>query len=222
MTTENPSNPPKRARVPSPYLHAARLPEGDSVDPRTVIQGKILEIEIGPGRGSFLYERANVSPDIAILGLEVRKKWAQIVDERLAKMGLHGRARSLAEDAKEALPRLKPDGIFARAYLHFPDPWWKKKHTKRLVMGDLFMKQIHRLLADDGELFIQTDVEDRAELYERQVNDSELFFTKGDQPGSARIAENPFQARTPREHRAIKDGLPVHRFLWGKKLGAAG
>jgi tRNA (guanine-N7-)-methyltransferase len=206
MTT-SPSLPKRR---PGPYEDAPRLPESEHVDARALVSGASLEIEIGPGRGGFLFERV-AAADVGIIGLEVRRKWAAIVDARLAKAGLAPRARVFAEDAKVALPRLGPDGVFARAFLHFPDPWWKKRHAKRLVMGDVFMDEIARLLARGGELYVQTDVEERADQYEAKILSDARFEPAGDSPGSPRMAENPYDARSPREHRAIKDGLPVHR-----------
>jgi len=194
-----------------PYADAPQLPEGETVDPRTLVKGEWLEIEVGPGRGSFLLERAAAEPRAALLGLEVRRKWAAIVDGRLAKQGFGARARVFAEDAKYALQRLRPDGCARRVYLLFPDPWWKKRHQKRLVMGDVFMDEIARLLEPGGELFVQTDVEERAAEYEERIASDVRFEPAGDAPGSARLAENPYEARTNREHRAIQDGLPVHR-----------
>jgi tRNA (guanine-N7-)-methyltransferase len=190
------------------------LPEGDFVDARTIVRGEWLEIEIGPGRGGFIFERAEAAPQAGIIGLEVRRKWAAIVDGRLAKRGLASRTRVFAEDAKHALKRLGPDGVFKRAYLLFPDPWWKKRHEKRLVMGDTFLEEIARLLERGGELFVETDVEERAELYSTQIAHSPSFSPAGDEPGSPRLAENPYGARSPREHRAIADGLPVHRLRY--------
>jgi tRNA (guanine-N7-)-methyltransferase len=203
-----------RPRPPRPYEDAPRLPEGESVDPRALVHGEWLELEVGPGRGGFVLERLAAEPRCAVLGFEVRRKWAAIVDARLAKRGLAARARVLAEDAKLALPRLGPDGVFRRAYLHFPDPWWKKRHQKRLVMGDVFLAEIARLVALGGDLYIQTDVEERASQYQAQVLGSGWFEPAGDEAGSPRLAENPFGARSPREHRAIADGLPVHRMLF--------
>jgi tRNA (guanine-N7-)-methyltransferase len=201
-------------KKPRPYDDAPRLPEGDHVDARALVKGEWLEIEIGPGRGGFLFERAESAPEAGLIGLEVRRKWAAIVDARLAKRGLASRARVFAEDAKHALKRLGPDGAFRRAYLLFPDPWWKKRHEKRLVMGDVFLDEIARLLAPGGELFVETDVEERAELYSTQIAHSPRFSAAGDAPGSPHLVENPYGARSPREHRAIADGLPVHRLRY--------
>jgi tRNA (guanine-N7-)-methyltransferase len=215
---ESAAEPPAPTRRPGPYDDAPRLPEGETVDLRTIVSGAPLELEIGPGpKAGFLFERTVSAPAAGLVGLEIRKKWAAVGDARLAKQGNAARARVFCEDARQALPRLGPDGVLARVYLHFPDPWWKKKHTKRLVMGDVFLAEVARLLAPGAELFVQTDVEERAELYERAVTSHGAFMPAGDAAGSARIAENTFGARSPREHRAIADGLPVHRFSWRRR-----
>jgi len=207
-------------RKPGPYDDCPRLPapppsgEDAPIDPRSLVAGETIEVEIGPGRGGFMFERAAAAPTAGLLGFEVRRKWATIVDRRLAKAGLGARARVFAEDAKAALPRLGPDGSIARFYVHFPDPWWKKRHTKRLVMGDVLVDQMRRLLAIGGELFVQSDVEERVDQYEELMKDQPGFVPAGDEPGSARMKDNPYEARSPREHRAIADGLPVHRLRY--------
>jgi len=173
-----------------------------------------IEIEIGPGRGSFIFERCDAAPDSRILGLEIRLKWASIVDERLQKKGEAHRARVLADDAKVALGRLQPDASVTRLFMHFPDPWWKKRHTKRLVMGDAFLDDVTRLLMDGGELFVQTDVEERAEQYRLTIDAHPDLEPAGDEPGAPWMQENPYGARSNREHRAIEDGLPVHRLRY--------
>jgi tRNA (guanine-N7-)-methyltransferase len=210
------AHPPKRK--PGPYEDAPRLPAGDHVDLRAVVAGAELELEIGPGpKAGFLCERAVSAPGSGLVGLEIRKKWAAVGDARLAKQGEATRARVFCEDARLALPRLGPDASVARAFLHFPDPWWKKRHTKRLVMGDIFLAEVARLLVPNGELYVQTDVEERAEQYERVVSAHEAFEPAGDVAGSPRVAENPYGARSPREHRAIADGLPVTRMMWRRR-----
>jgi tRNA (guanine-N7-)-methyltransferase len=203
--------------VPSrSYDDAPRLPEGDRVDVTSLVAGRWFEVEIGPGRGWFLVERAEAEPDAGLFGLEIRRKWATVVDERLAKRGLGGRARVFAEDAASALPRLTPDSCLRRVFVHFPDPWWKKRHNKRLVVRDRFIDEVARLLEPDGELFLQTDVEERAEQYESLLRGDPRFVPRGDAQGSPRIADHPYIARSPRERRAMTDGLPVHRLRWSR------
>ena len=183
----------------------------------SLVQGTRYELEIGPGRGGVIQERALARPDVGIVGLEVRRKWAAIVDGRLGKLELGRRARVFAEDAKEALPRLMPDACLEVVYLHFPDPWWKKRHQKRLVIEPAVLEQIARLLKPGGDLFVQTDVPERADQYEALFRADARFETAGDGAGEARLAENPYEARSPRERRSRTDGLPIHRVRFRRR-----
>jgi len=185
------------------------------VDIRSLGQGEWIELEIGPGpKAGFLVERAVSAPEALLVGLEIRKKWATVGDERLAAGGHKARARVFCEDARDALKRLRPNASVRRVFLHFPDPWWKKRHEKRIVMGDDLLVEVVRLLEPNGELYIQTDVEERATLYADVVAKSPELVPAGDAPGDFLMAENPYGARSPREHRAILDTLPVTRMRW--------
>jgi tRNA (guanine-N7-)-methyltransferase len=202
---------------PRPYDHAPRMAAEGPIDLTTIVKGAWLELEVGPGRGRFLLERAVAAPEAAIVGMEIRRKWATIVDERLAKRQLGARARCFAEDARQVLPRIANTGGVKRVFLHFPDPWWKKRHEKRLVMGELFLREVARLLEVGGELYIQTDVPFRADQYANAGLGYEAFEPAGDEPGSAILALNPYGARSDREARADVDGLPVTRMRFHKK-----
>jgi tRNA (guanine-N7-)-methyltransferase len=201
------------------YAGAPRLPEGHRLDVRSLLdQGcEIIELEVGPGRGGFLIERLAARPDVGLVGLEVKRKWVTLVNERLQRLGFGTRGRVFADDVRLALPRLGPDGALAAAYFHFPDPWWKKRHKKRLVIATPLLDEVARLLRPSGELFIQTDVEERAELYETQILGHASFEAFGDSAdgvdarASARLAENPYGARSHRERRAIDDAIPIYR-----------
>ncbi|MGC4090012.1 MAG: tRNA (guanine-N7)-methyltransferase [Polyangiaceae bacterium] len=196
-----------------PYAaDAPRLPEGDSLDPRTLVNsnGRPIELEIGPGRGGFIFERLEAVPDVCMVGLEIRLKWASIVDKKLRERGLGARARVFAEDARPAIARF-PEACLDAVFVHFPDPWWKKRHKKRLVMGSTILEQLFRTVRPGGQVFLQTDVAERADGFAALFEQHAGFRPFGP---SARIDENPFLARSPREHRAIADGLPIHRLLY--------
>jgi tRNA (guanine-N7-)-methyltransferase len=94
--------------------------------------------------------------------------------------------------------------------LHFPDPWWKKRHDKRRVIGEALLTELARLMTSGGQLFIQTDVEHRAEQYVAQLRETTEFSLASD---DGYVAANPFEARSNRERRALEDGLPVWRIL---------
>jgi tRNA (guanine-N7-)-methyltransferase len=197
------------AEPPRSYLHAPRLPDGE-IDPRTLfgsVPRNEVELEIGPGRGGFLFERLALEPEIAMIGLEIRRKWAALVDERLQARGFGTRAKVFAEDARVVLPRFQPGSLRA-VFIHFPDPWWKKRHEKRLLLSDGFAAALGRALVSGGELFVQTDVLERLVAYESVLTKTADFAPWAE---SARIPDNPYGAQSPRERRAVADGLPVYR-----------
>jgi tRNA (guanine-N7-)-methyltransferase len=106
--------------------------------------------------------------------------------------------------------------------LNFPDPWWKKRHYKRLVVGTQVLAAIARLLRPGGELFIQTDVEERFDGYDALVRANPAFETFGDHPGSARLEHNPYAATSHRERRAVQDSIPIHRLRFARVASPLG
>jgi tRNA (guanine-N7-)-methyltransferase len=196
----------------TPYADAPRLPAGDGIDPRDLLGDRAgpVELEIGPGRGGFLTERLVELPELCMIGLEIRRKWASIVDDRLRRRGLGDRARVFAEDARDALPRFVEAG-FSAVFIHFPDPWWKKRHHKRLLVTDSLVRQLARVLRPGGELFVQTDVAERADAYQEVIEGVGWFASW---EGGGRLATSPHLAQSPRERRVVGDGLPVHRLRY--------
>jgi tRNA (guanine-N7-)-methyltransferase len=205
-------------RLPRPYASAPRLPDGERLELASILRSPVarLELEIGPGRGGFLVDRLVARADVGMIGLEIRRKWATIVDHKLEERGLSARGRVFAEDVRSALPRLGPDGALAAVFLHFPDPWWKKRHQKRLVVSGSLLDELARLLRPAGELFVQTDVEERARLYEEQIAAHRGFEPLGEAPANPRLDDNPYEARSHRERRAIADGIPVYRLRYAR------
>jgi tRNA (guanine-N7-)-methyltransferase len=189
------------------------LPEDDPLELGALVgaPGGSVELEVGPGRGWFAIERLQAREDVRLVGLEIKRKWASIVDERLKRRGLAARGRVFCADARRVLPRLKPESISV-VYVHFPDPWWKKRHTKRVLITSAFVEQLARVLVRGGEAFVQTDVRERALAYESIFAASPAF-----EPLSVGDAEtSPYVAQSPRERRARRDGLPIFRLRYSR------
>ena len=193
--------------------HAPRAPEG-RFSLEALVEGEgPIELDIGFGRGLSLFERAALAPESRIIGIEVKTKLAYKADERIRKRGLSNVA-ILCGDAREILKRAEPSGSVRRVSLHFPDPWWKKRHDKRRVIGDALLAELSRLMKPGGALFIQTDVEHRAEQYVAQLRARPDFLLASE---SGYVDENPFGARSNREKRAVEDGLPVWRIMGNRR-----
>ena len=188
---------------------APRAPEG-RFSLESVLEGTgPIELDIGFGRGLSLFERAALAPESRILGIEVKTKLAYQVDQRLRKRQIPN-VSVFCGDAREILRRAEPDRSVRRVSMHFPDPWWKKRHDTRRVITETLLGELERLMAPGAELFIQTDVEHRAEQYRAQIHARPAFELAS---ASGFVDENPFGARSNREKRAIEDGLPVWRIL---------
>jgi tRNA (guanine-N7-)-methyltransferase len=201
------------AMQPNRYEHAPRLPETGEIRLDEVVPGRgPLLLEIGSGRGAFALQYAAQHPDHRVLALEIRRKYAAILAERFAKQGLPN-ARCYAEDARAVLPRLRPDAAVQFVAIHFPDPWWKKRHAKRLVVGDALVNELARLVAPGGLVLVQTDVDTRADEYLARFAHGPWFANVAP-PGEHFVDESPFApARSNREARALADGLPIYRLV---------
>lgn len=188
---------------------APRAPEGTfSLDELIPGSGPI-ELDIGFGRGRSLFERAERAPASRIVGIEVKSKWACKVHEQLHRQGVSN-VQVLCGDARQILRRAEPAGSVDKVALHFPDPWWKKRHQKRNVIGEALLTDLRRLFRAGGKLFIQTDVQDRAERYVHHLRAAGGFTLEG---AEGFVECNPFAARSNRELRAITDGVPIWRIL---------
>jgi len=188
---------------------APRAPDGSFSLEDLIAGAGPIELDIGFGRGLSLLERSAAAPQSRVIGIEVKTKLAYKIDDRLRDRGIQN-VKVLCGDAREILRRAQPDGCVRRAALHFPDPWWKKRHDKRRVIGEALLSELARLMEPAGQLFIQTDVEHRAEQYVAQLREMDGFTLASE---SGYVQANPFGARSNREKRAMEDGLPVWRIL---------
>jgi tRNA (guanine-N7-)-methyltransferase len=118
-----------------------------------------LEVEIGSGKGLFLRNAAAAKPEAGFLGIEVAKKYAEFAAAGLVKAGL-ANAMMVHGDGLRVFQELIPDGSLAAVHVYFPDPWWKKRHRRRRVMRESFLRDIERTLRPGGSLHFWTDVEE--------------------------------------------------------------
>lgn len=198
-----------------PYSEVPSIPGDGSIGISELLPKSFssVELEIGFGKGRFILDRAEANPDIGLVGIETRRKWVQLVTERAEKREVSN-VHVWFGNAKAVLPRIEQDACLKRVFINFPDPWWKERHKKRIVVVEQLIEQVARLLEDKGELFLQTDVDFRAEYYLDVVssnNDLEPYQTNG-------VAqENPYGAKSLRETRCEEIGLPIYRILFRRK-----
>lgn len=118
-----------------------------------------IYLEIGMGKGSFLIEHARRNKNVNYIGFEkypsvLLNALETIENEKLTNIKI------ICADA------YKVDEIFykeiSKLYLNFSDPWPKKRHIKRRLTSDVFLKKNNSIFkglkvieqkTDNDELF---------------------------------------------------------------------
>jgi tRNA (guanine-N7-)-methyltransferase len=200
-----------KPRTAKPYADVPAFPPAVPID-LVALAGRRqeIELEVGFGRGRFALERATARPEVFLLAVETRRKYVHTAAETAAGRGL-GNVLFRHGDARELVSRFVPDGCVACAFVNFPDPWWKARHAKRTVVATPLIGEIARLLRPGGELFVQTDVPERAEAF-RGALDAEPRLVSAS-PGGF-VAENPYGATSNRERHCVEVEVPIFRLRY--------
>ncbi|MCG8672838.1 MAG: tRNA (guanosine(46)-N7)-methyltransferase TrmB, partial [Pseudomonadales bacterium] len=115
-----------------------------------------LEFEIGIGKGLFLLNAARENPDHNFLGIEVARKYLNKARERISKRDVPN-ARVIHGEAYDFLERFLTEASLTTVHIYFPDPWPKKRHHKRRLFSQDFIKLVHSRLIKGGQLLVATD-----------------------------------------------------------------
>jgi tRNA (guanine-N7-)-methyltransferase len=166
-----------------------------------------LELEIGAGHGGFALSFAREQPSRALVAIEQRRKFADAVRAKAERRG-HARLVVIQGDARLLAPRLFREGALAAIHVHFPDPWWKRRHERRRLVDDGTSTLLLRLLRPGGLLDLRTDVERYAlEAVERL--EAEGFANEAGR--GAFVDAPPGEIPSTREKRYLATGQRVWR-----------
>jgi tRNA (guanine-N7-)-methyltransferase len=113
-----------------------------------------LQVDLGCGDGSFLFELAQTLPEKNFLGVE---RLAHRVAKATRKAGRVGNMRVLRSETLYAVEYLIPPESVEMFHLLFPDPWPKRRHHRRRIVSNDFLAAIARALQPGGILRIATD-----------------------------------------------------------------
>jgi tRNA (guanine-N7-)-methyltransferase len=114
-----------------------------------------LEIDVGCHKGRFLVEMARRLPSANFLGVEWQR---ERVLKTKRKIGLYGleNAEVVHGEALEVLSCL-PEECAHCVHVLFPDPWPKRRHQNRRMVGRQFLAEVSRLLKVGAFLRLVTD-----------------------------------------------------------------
>ena len=162
-----------------------------------------VTIEIGFGMGDSLFEMASTQPGRNFIGVEVHAPGVGHLLIRASEAGLDN-LRVFNADGIDVIERAIADGCADTIQVFFPDPWHKKRHHKRRLLGREFMARLVAKLKWGGCLHIATDWLPYAE---------EIRETAASIPGIEAVSPPP-RPRTKYEQRGIRLGHEVTDLAW--------
>jgi tRNA (guanine-N7-)-methyltransferase len=167
-----------------------------------------VELEIGTGKGTFLTEQAKARPEVSFLGVEWANWFYRYAADRLRRNGCSN-ARMVRAEAMYFLSEFVADGSISVLHVYFPDPWPKKRHHKRRLVQEPFLRQAERILAPGGRVQI---VSDHRGYFEENIEPTlkssrVLRVVDYNRPGSA--AEGEFVG-TNFERKYRREGRPFY------------
>ena len=181
---------------------------------RPVIDGRLIELEIGCADAQFLFERAALDASRQYVGLEIREDLVKLVNKRAR--GLAVPVHAVFCHAQLHLTEIFPPGSVERVYVNFPDPWFKRRHHGRRMVDEALADGIAAVARSGADLFVQSDVWeialDAMSTFERDDRFENLagewtFWRAG----------NPYGVRSWREMNAEQTGLPIWRIRYQRR-----
>lgn len=170
-----------------------------------------LRIEIGMGKGKFIYELAGRNPGINYVGIE---KYSSVLLRALQKMEAEQLPNLLfirmdAEEITEVFDQEEVD----RIYLNFSDPWPKDRHAKRRLPSKEFLLRYDQFLKKDGVLEFKTDNKDLFDfaLEELPAAGWETVGVTYDLHHDIQMAEG--NVMTEYEEKFSSKGNPIYKYI---------
>ena len=113
-----------------------------------------IHLEIGMGKGQFLINMALNNPNINFIGIE---KFDSVMVRTLEKMENYKltNIKVIKIDAIDILEVF--DNEISKIYLNFSDPWPKRRHSKKRLTSEVFLKKYEQL----GNLDIEQKTDNR-------------------------------------------------------------
>jgi tRNA (guanine-N7-)-methyltransferase len=165
-----------------------------------------VELEIGIGKGTFLVEQAKSRPEVNFFGIEYARWFWRYASDRLRRNACTN-TRTVRAEASYFLSEFVAPASLSVLHIYFPDPWPKKRHHKRRLIQEPFVRLVERLLKPGGRLQIVTDHLDYFEAMQPLIKDSSLRIIEYNRPGSA--ADGEFVG-TNFERKYRREGRPFY------------
>ena len=136
-----------------------------------------IHLEIGAGRGDFLFEKARQTPNINYIAMDREANAFVEAGEKIKEAELPNIIGILG-DADHLLD-IFGEGEISKIYINFCNPWPKNRHKKRRLTHPMFLEVYKKILIEGGEIEFKTDndelFEDSIDYFEKEGFDIEIL-----------------------------------------------
>lgn len=174
-----------------------------------------IDLEIGCGRTHFFFDRALNFPQRNIVGVEWKYEFIKQAHRRILKDNIKN-AAAFHGNAWLLVPLLFPHDTISQVFINFPDPWWKGRHKKRLILNQVFLMALVSRMRTDSSILLQTDVADLFGFYRKLLTESKSFYLDESLSQEQLIEET--KAKTHREKKCLEQGLAIYRGLFRRLI----
>ncbi len=143
-----------------PFNWAATFASFDIDSAKGTTRPRILEI--GFGMGETTATIAQLRPEDDFLAIEVHLPGVGALLKRIGELGLTN-LRLIRHDAVEVLEHMIEANSLDGIHIYFADPWHKKRHHKRRLIQQQFVKLLASRIKPGGYLHLATDWHNYAE-----------------------------------------------------------
>lgn len=119
-------------------------------------------LEIGPGRGDFLFHLAQENPQKNLLAIEYGILRYKKLVKKVKQLNLSN-IILIQGDARIPLAKDLKDTTFSQIFVLFPDPWPRNRHRHKRLLNEDFTRKLCNHLIPNGHFTLGTDVQDYAE-----------------------------------------------------------
>lgn len=139
-----------------------------------------IYLEIGIGKGAFIAECARRHKENLYIGIELNKGVVSLATKKIARFEQEigqvlNNLKVLDYNALELENIFDENGV-DKIYLNFSDPWPKKKHEKRRLTSDEFLKVYNKILKPEGIIEFKTDNRGLFEYSIMNMNKNNMKF----------------------------------------------
>ncbi len=117
-----------------------------------------LRLELGCGKGRFTCETAAAHPDVLFVAVE-RVPDAMVTAMERAMAGGLSNVYFINGDAARLCEYFAP-GEVNLIYINFCDPWPSRKHARRRLTAEGFLRSYRNILSEGGQIHFKTDNSD--------------------------------------------------------------